>query len=145
MSKRGRPTKPRESDLGSYIQKLRNEREWNVSQLADKAGVSYKTLSKLELGRITPRKPDILMKVADTLDVHPDRLLLRAPLTPMLRPAVDEESSPPLTQPLTLLVSDDERRQLENYLQFLRYVASIEALCRRAEAEVESLGQQPSV
>ena len=135
MSKRGRPTKPRESDLGSYIQKLRNEREWNVRQLADKAGVSYKTLSKLELGRITPRKPDILMKVADTLDVHPDRLLLLAPLTPMLRPVADNASAQSQRELLNLLVSRDERRQLENYLQFLRYMALIEALSQQAETE----------
>lgn len=145
MGKRGRPTKPRASELGFCIQQLRDQRGWNVHQLADAAGVSYKTLSKLELNRTTPRRPEILlMKVAKALDVHPDRLLLRAPLTPMLRPTVDEVSSLPLAQPLTLLVSSDERRQLENYLQFLRYIASIEAVCRRAEAEVESLGQHPS-
>ena len=130
--------------MGSYIQKLRNEREWNVRQLADKAGVSYKTLSKLELGRITPRKPDILMKVAHTLDVHPDRLLLLAPLTPMLRPVADNVSAKSQRELLNLLVSKDERRQLENYLQFLRYMALVEALSQQAETEAQSSNQHLS-
>ena len=136
MGKRGRPTKPRASELGCYLQELRDQRGWSVLQLADAAGISYKTLSKIELDRTRPRRPEILLKVAKVFDIHPDRLLLRAPLTPMLRPTVDEVSSPPLNQPLTLLVSNEERRQLENYLQFLRYVASVEALCQRVEAEL---------
>jgi len=135
MRKRGRPTKPRDSDLGGFIQKLRDQQRWSVRQLADAAGVSYKTLSKLELGRVTPRRPGILLKVARALDVHPDRLLLLTPLTPMLRPVADDVSLSSQREPLVLLVSNDERRHLENYLQFLRYMASVEALCRRAEAE----------
>lgn len=103
MGKKGRPTKPRASELGACIQKLRDREGWSVRQLADAAGVSYKTLSKLELGRTTPRRPGILLKIAKALDVHPDRLLLLAPLTPMLRPAVDDVSPPSKESPYTSL------------------------------------------
>ncbi len=141
MGNRGRPTKPRTSELGGYIEVLRQENSWSLSDLAHKAGVSYKTLSKLELARIIPRRPEILLKVARAFDIHPDRLLVRASLTPMLRPPVSEVSLTPPRKPLTLLVSDDERRRLEDYLQFLRYIASIEAVCQRAETEAQSSNQ----
>jgi len=120
------------------MEELRLEKGWSISDLARKAGVPYKTLSKLELVRIIPRRPEILLKVAKAFDIHPDRLLVRASLTPMLRPQVEETSQVSLMKPLNLLVNDDERRHLEDYLQFLRYIASIEALCQKAETEIVS-------
>jgi len=144
MRNRGRPTKLRTRELGRYIEELRREQGWSVSDLAHKAGVSYKTLSKLELERTIPRRPAILQKIAKVFDIHPDRLLVRASLTPMLRPPVGEVSSASPRRLLTLLVNDDERRRLEDYLQFLRYIASIEALCQRAETESQSSNQHLS-
>jgi len=146
MGRRGRPTKPRTSEVGIYIEQLRLKWGWNVRDLAREAKVSYKTLSKLELDRNLPRRPEIfLQKVAKTFGVHPDKLLIRSSLTPMLRPTVDETASlPSRTISLTLLVTEDESRQVENYLQFLRYVASIEALCQRAETESQSSNQHLS-
>ena len=144
MGNRGRPTKPRTSELGCYIEELRREYSWSLSYLAHKTGVSYKNLSKLELARTTPRRPDILLKVAKAFNIHPDRLLVRASLTPMLRPPVGEVSSASPRRLLTLLVNDDERRRLEDYLQFLRHIASIEALCQRAETEAQSSNQHLS-
>ena len=140
MGRRGRPTKPRTSEVGIYIEQLRLEWGWSVRDLAREAKVSYKTLSKLELDRNLPRRPEIfLLKVAKAFGVHPDRLLVRASLTPMLRPPVDETASlPSTTIPLTLLVTEDESRQLENYLQYLRYIGSVESLRRRAEDEIVS-------
>jgi transcriptional regulator with XRE-family HTH domain len=138
--RRGRRTKPRTSELGVYIEQRRDELGWSVRDLALKAEVSYKALSKLELDRNLPRRPEIfLLKVAWALGVHPDKLLVRASLTPMLRPPVSVPVSlPPTTTPLTLFVTDDERRELENYLQYLRYISSVESLRRRAEVEIGS-------
>jgi Trp operon repressor len=56
----------------------------------------------------------------------------------MLRPVADDVSSAHKRELLSLLVTKDERRHVENYLQFLRYLASVEALCQRAEAEGKS-------
>jgi len=140
MKRRGRPTKARTSELGVYIEQRRDELGLSIKDLAYKAEVSYKTLSKLELDRNLPRRPEIfLLKVAWALGVHPDKLLVRASLTPMLRPPVSVPVSlPPTTTPLTLFVTDDERRELENYLQYLRYISSVESLRRRAEVEIGS-------
>lgn len=140
MRRRGRPTKTRTSELGVYIEQRRDELGWSIRDLAREAKVSYKALSKLELDRNLPRRPEIfLLKVAWALGVHPDKLLVRASLTPMLRPPVGVPVSlPSTTTPLTLLVTDDERRELENYLQYLRYISSVESLRRKAEVEIGS-------
>lgn len=140
MKRRGRPTKTRTSELGIYIEQRRDELGLSIKDLAYKAEVSYKTLSKLELDRNLPRRPEIfLLKVAWALGVHPDKLLVRASLTPMLRPPVGVPVSlPSTTTPLTLWVTDDERRELENYLQYLRYISSVESLRQRAEVEIGS-------
>lgn len=135
MGNRGRHTKPRVSELGIYIENLRNKQGWSIHKLAEEAGISYKTLSKLELGQITPRKPGIIMKLARALDIHPDRLLLLAPLTPMLRPVSEEVFSNKNKEPLNILVTKEERRHLENYLRFLRYTESVEILSQRSENE----------
>lgn len=140
MIRKGRRTKTRTSELGRYIEQRRDELGWSIGDLAHKAEVSYKALSKLELDRNLPRRPEIfLLKVAWALGVHPDNLLVRASLTPLLRPSVGVPvSSPPTTTSLTLEVTDDERRELENYLQYLRHISAVKSLRRRAEAEIGS-------
>ena len=95
MARRGRPTNPRTTELGRYIEERRHERGWSVLDLAHAADVPHNTVSKLELGLYRPRKPDILLRLAKTLDVYPDRLLLRAALTPFLR----QPSTPPPPEP----------------------------------------------
>jgi len=88
----------------------------------------------------SPRKrgnSDILLKISRALNVDPDRLLLRATLTPILRPVIDSVPSIPKREPLILLVNDDERRHLENYLLFLRCIASVESSRQKSEAEYE--------
>ena len=140
MGLRGRPTKLRTSEVGIYIEQLRRERGWSVYDLAREAEVSYRTLSKLELDRNLPRHPEIfLWKLAKALDVHPDKLLIRASLTPMLRPPTPEITSPPTTMiSLTLLVSKEEGLELEKYLQYLRFLNSVDSACRKAEKEIGS-------
>jgi transcriptional regulator with XRE-family HTH domain len=148
VRRRGRPTKTRTSELGIYIKQRRDELGWSIRDLAHHAEVSYKTLSKLELDRNLPRRPEIfLLKIARALGVHPDRLLVRASLTPILRaPMAAPIPVPPTTIPLTLLVTDDERRELEDYLQYLRHITSVESLRRRAEAEIgPSANEEPPV
>jgi transcriptional regulator with XRE-family HTH domain len=129
MGKRGRPQKPRTSELGRYIEQLRLEHRWSIKRLAQEARVSYRTLSKLELGRSLPRHPEnFLLKVAKAFDTHPDQLLLRASLTPMLRPSHIEISlSAPRTIALTVLVTEEERSSHQGDTYFV-LTASSEAV-----------------
>jgi transcriptional regulator with XRE-family HTH domain len=140
MGLRGRATKVRTSELGIYIEQLRRERGWSVHDLAREAVVPYKTLSKLELNRNLPRHPEIfLWKLANALGVHPDKLLIRASLTPMLRQPTNEiTSSPTKMTSLTLLVTKEEGLELEKYLQYLRFLNSVDSVCQKAEKEIGS-------
>lgn len=130
MGTRGRPQSKRTSELGQYIQEQRDKCGWSMSRLALEARVPLKALSKLELARNLPRHPEIfLCKVALALDLHPNQLLLRASLTPMLRPSADAvTASTSQMLSVTFRVTEDERRQLDNYLQFVRQIASIDSL-----------------
>jgi hypothetical protein len=56
----------------------------------------------------------------------------------MLRPTVIAVSTEPIRKPLTLFVDEAERRQLDDYLQFLRYIAQLESASRSADTEAEN-------
>ena len=126
----GRPAKPRTTELGSYVEKLRLDRGWTLKELARRAKVPYKTLSKLELGAVPRRDSGVLIKLAREFDIHPDQLLLLAARTPLLRPPTSSPSSPEVRQPKTLEVTETEAHQLDHFLHFLRYMDTVEELGR---------------
>jgi len=137
MGRRGRPTKARTSELGLYLEQLRLDKGWSVRDLAREAGVSYKALSKLELDRSLPRQPGaFLWKIADAFGIHANNLLIRASLTPLLRPPKDEVIPPP-TELITFTpkVTEKESQELEKYLQYLRFLDSVESVRQKAEKE----------
>lgn len=127
MAKRGRRTKPRQTELGKKLEQLRLGRDWTVTRLAKEAGVPYKTLSKIECGTLTPTRPGVLLKLAKALDTHPDYLLLPAALTRYLAPLPSIKALP-VHEPYTLLVSESEFAEVEKYLQFIRYIVAVEEL-----------------
>ena len=121
MTRLGRPTSARTSELGRYIAELRRERGWSVQDLAREANVPYKRLSKLEVETRSVRRPEILLSVARALGVHPNQLLVRAVLTPILSPPPATHASPSEDRKsATFHVTRKEQSQLVHYLQFLR-------------------------
>lgn len=121
MVRLGRPTRNRTTELGRYIEQLRHERGWSLRDLAREAEAPYKTLCKLEVESKSVRRPEILLKIARALGVHPNQLLVRAVLTPMLSPSPSTGPPPEqLRPPSTFYVTEQERVQLEHYLNFLR-------------------------
>jgi transcriptional regulator with XRE-family HTH domain len=59
--------------IGDNLKRIRERRYLTQRGLAAKAGVSPDTIVKLEMNRVEPRIGTIL-KLAEALDVHPDRL-----------------------------------------------------------------------
>jgi transcriptional regulator with XRE-family HTH domain len=110
-----------------------------MKDLAYKAEVSYQKLCRLEFSNTLPRHPqEFLINIAHALGVHPDRLLVKANLTPLLSPRSDAQALPKTRSiEMTLLVDEDERQQLENYLQFLRNVRIAESISQEAEKDAE--------
>lgn len=64
-------------DLALYLKRLRKERAWTQQKLAEKAGISYVIITKIEQG--VSKEPTILtmIKLADALGVSLDELVGR--------------------------------------------------------------------
>jgi len=59
---------------GQRLRQLRVERALTLRALAERSGVSYDTINKLELGQ-RPARLSTIRKLADTLGVQPKELM----------------------------------------------------------------------
>jgi XRE family transcriptional regulator, regulator of sulfur utilization len=59
---------------GHRLRQLRVERALTLRALAERSGVSYDTINKLELGQ-RPARLSTIRKLADTLGVEPRKLM----------------------------------------------------------------------
>jgi transcriptional regulator with XRE-family HTH domain len=75
---RRRPPTDWEEAMGKRLQRLRQERGLTQTQLAEKAGVPFRSLQNWEYGRRTILF-DAAVKLADALDVTLDELAGRPP------------------------------------------------------------------
>ena len=62
-------------NFGQKLQHLRNRAGLSQSQLADKAGISIKTIQSWEISRRTPRWIHLLAKLAEGLNVPIETLV----------------------------------------------------------------------
>lgn len=81
---------PTGEELGARIRRLRNERNWTLQELAERAGVSLSTLSKVENAQVAPTF-DTLVKAAQGLGIRFEVLISTA----------ETQSSPPSAEPVT--------------------------------------------
>lgn len=65
------------SDLGRRIRELRLEAGLSQRALAERVGVGFPHLSKIEAGKETASS-DLLMRIAEAVGVEPDELILLA-------------------------------------------------------------------
>ena len=61
--------------IANNIKTLRHKSHWTQEQLAQRAGISYNTLIKIESGRIKNPSVDTAYKIARALGTTIDRLL----------------------------------------------------------------------
>jgi transcriptional regulator with XRE-family HTH domain len=59
---------------GKRLQELRVEQAFSLRALAERSGVTYDTINKLELGR-RPAHASTIRKLADALGVEPKELM----------------------------------------------------------------------
>ncbi len=86
----------RESPLPKILARERHRAQWTQAELADKAGLSYRTVHDLELGKRDRVQEKTLLLLAQALDISLDKLLgqevaPQPPPTPEPRPT----ASPP--------------------------------------------------
>lgn len=71
---------------GDRLKTLRTERGWSQADLAEKIGSDARQVSRYENGRVAPSL-DVLAKIADTLDISLDYLVIdTAPRRPLHAP-----------------------------------------------------------
>ena len=59
------------------LAKLRKEKRWSQERLAQKAGISYNTLIKIERGGIKNPKIETVIKLAEALGVRIDKIVVK--------------------------------------------------------------------
>ena len=60
-------------DLASRVKKLRDEKGWSQSQLAERLGINYMNIANIETGRVT--NPRYLSQLAEELETTTSYLL----------------------------------------------------------------------
>jgi len=64
--------------FGELIKQARKEKKYSQRELADKLGIDFTYLSKLENERGNPPKEDIIRQLAQYLDLDEDKLIFLA-------------------------------------------------------------------
>jgi len=83
---------PSDESFGARIQRLRWAKKLTQRQLADKLGIDYTYLSKLENNRGEPPGEQTVRKLAAELDAEPEDLLaLAGKISPALRERAAED------------------------------------------------------
>lgn len=70
--------KPRQEAFGATVKRLRKERGLNQEALAERAGLSSRYVSRVELGNVNLGL-DALFDIAAALEMHPGDLLKEMP------------------------------------------------------------------
>ena len=63
--------------LAKRIKELRKKSSWSQQKLAEKAGVSYNTITKIEQGAATMPTIQTMIKIADAFGISLDALVGR--------------------------------------------------------------------
>ncbi len=67
-----------EEAFGPYLRRLRQARRMSQRELAERVGVTFPYISKIENGRVPPPNAGTLIRIAAVLAVDPDEMLVRA-------------------------------------------------------------------
>lgn len=106
--------------LGDFIKEKRGERRWTLRQMAERTGVSYSLIGKIERGEIESPALPILEKLAKGLQVKFETLAAIARGVPIetVGQGIGEERMKQFAERFARL-DDDQKRQLERFLRLL--------------------------
>ena len=69
-------------DFGERLRQLRLDKTLSQRKLAEKIGIDFTYLSKIERGRMSPPSQETIMKLASVLEADSDELLVLADRVP---------------------------------------------------------------
>lgn len=62
-------------DFGSRIRQLRKEKDISLRELADRVGIDFTYLSKIENGKVEPPSEEVIRLISQEFEVDPEDLL----------------------------------------------------------------------
>ena len=113
-------TESQDPSFGDYLRELRKAKGLSQKELAERVGIDFTYLSKIETGGAAPPAEDTILRLADVLRADADKLILLAGKVPKdLSKVVTGSSAVPT---LLRAMKDKEftEEQLEECLRQLR-------------------------
>lgn len=104
-------------ELGSYLKQARENASLTLREVENQAGISNSYLSQIENNKIKNPSPKLLYSLAELYKVRYDFLLELAGY-----PSSSKKEKSPKYRKSSILndISDEEEKELAEYLQFLR-------------------------
>ena len=112
-----------EKKFGTLLKEVRRSKQVSQRELADRVGVDFSYISKIENNRLAPPAADTIVKICEALDVPSEVLLAHAgKVSSEMKDAIT--SSPAavrfMNQIQEMKLTDDEWNQLSDNLKKLR-------------------------
>lgn len=109
--------------FGQALKQLRRSKGLSQRELADRVGVDFSYISKIENDRMPPPAADTIERICEVLDVSPDELLAMTGKVPSsIKEALGTSSAAQgfMRQASEMGLSEDEWKQLKKKLKQLR-------------------------
>lgn len=107
--------------FGERLRELRLERGYNQRTLADKVGIDFTYLSKIETGKMAPPSQDTIKKIAAALEADGDELLILANKVPDdVKDVITESTEMPAFLRQMRDLDAEEMERLKRYVNKLR-------------------------
>jgi transcriptional regulator with XRE-family HTH domain len=108
-------------DFGEHIRKLRLSKGYSQRALAEKLGINFTYLSKIETGRMPPPSQEAILRMAEVLEVDEDELLVLADRVPDdVKDVVTQSQNVPAFLRQIKGMSEDELKQLQEYAEEIK-------------------------
>lgn len=107
-------------DFGTRLRQLRVGK-FNQRVLADKVGIDFTYLSKIENGKMPPPSEEVIVKLAGVLEADADELLQLARKVPEdIRSVIHKSANMPAFLRSISDLNDAEIRKLEEYAKLMK-------------------------
>lgn len=109
--------------FGHTLRELRRLKDVSQRELAEKVGVDFSYISKVENDRLPPPSADTIVKICEVLGIQPDELLVLTGKMPTQVKEMVSSSSAALQfmrQAQAMRLSDEEWEKLTQRLKRLR-------------------------
>jgi transcriptional regulator with XRE-family HTH domain len=106
------------SEFGEILRNLRKQRKVTQRQLADRVGIDFTYISKIESGTMDPPAEDKIIRIAEVLETEPEELILAANKIPKsFQKLITESKEVPLFLRRASELSPDQWRKIKEIIE----------------------------